>query len=173
MAQRWYVFQTHHGREFLATDHLRRQRYETLMPFTYANRMRKGIVVRRDRIPLFRSYGFVRFDVVQDRWKPICSTIGVKWLLSATPERPTPVPPGVIESLQQTLFQPDTPQTTAMEINPRCVVEVTRGTWQDHTGICTASDKDRATLLMSILGEDVEVTFAISDLRLISNEEGT
>jgi transcription antitermination factor NusG len=172
MAQRWYVFQTHHGREFLATDHLNRQRYETLMPYTYVNRMRSGVVVKRERVAILRTYGFVRFDVDTDRWKPICSTIGVKRLLGNTPDRPTPLPPGVIESLQQTLLNSETLQS-ATDINPNCVVEVTRGMWRDHTGICQSVLEDVATVTMVILGELVNIAFALSDLRLISNGEGT
>lgn len=172
MAQRWYVFQTHHGREFLATDHLRRQRYETLMPYTYVPKMRKGVVLRQERSPVFRSYGFVRFDVKQDRWKPICFTLGVKRLLSATPEQPTPIPDGVIESIQENLLQPEAPRS-AMEINPHCVVEVTRGIWFGHTGICETVCDGVTTVIVCILGEPVRVAFATSDLRFISNGEGT
>lgn len=172
MAQRWYVFQTHHGREFLATDHLNRQRYETLMPHTYVNRMRAGVVVKRERIAIFRCYGFVRFNVDTDRWKPICSTIGVKRLLGTTPERPTPLPPDVVESLQKSLSVLEAPQY-AMDINPNSVVEVTRGSWRDHTGICKEVCDGVATVTMVILGELVNIAFALSDLRLISNGEGT
>lgn len=73
----WIVCSTHVNQEQLAITHLKRQQYDIYCPMyiksiTHARRVDK---VKR---PLFPGYMFVHADPVQDNWRPVLSTMGIR-----------------------------------------------------------------------------------------------
>lgn len=180
---RWYVFQTRHNTEFLAERQLQRQRFETFVPSVIVDKTRKGVVIGQEKRALFRSYGFVRFDVSLDHWRPIASTYGVKRLFGITPERPICLPVGVIESLQAAMLVPLTPiqdviATPAPDtilvplpvLDPNEVVEVIAGPMGGHIGIVQYSEHGRVVLLMDILQSQVPVSFKLVNVRKLTDQ---
>ena len=74
--KRWYVVYTHANSESKARDHLLRQGFVAILP-TYKRwrrHARRQEVVER---PLFPRYLFVALDMLEQRWRPILSTVGV------------------------------------------------------------------------------------------------
>jgi len=178
---RWYVFQSHVGKEFLAQKQLSRlkQRFETFVPFEIKEKKRLGVVIGHEKRAIFRSYGFIRFDIDKDWWRPICSTYGVKRLFSTTPECPIPLPHDTIETLIKSfetvaLAAPEIiPATPVVEqaiiAVPEVIAEhapavVLEGVFAGNVGICEYSDTEKTELLMQILGGDVKITFKTRDV---------
>ena len=78
-----------------AEQNLARQSFEAFFP---------SVLIRYSRVhvikePLFRGYGFVRFDCEVDRWLSINSTRGVIRLLPRHHEVPDPMREGFVESM--------------------------------------------------------------------------
>jgi len=93
----WYVVYTHANAEAKARSHLLRQGFATMLP-TYRcwrSHARKREVVER---PLFPRYLFVALDVLEQRWRPILSTVGVCELVRHG-NAPTPMPSGLAEEI--------------------------------------------------------------------------
>ena len=84
--------------ERLAARYLRRQGYLAYLP-RYAKRRRHARRVDYVRAPLFPRYLFVRFDTQATPWRPIISTVGVRYLVMHG-DTPTRVPEGVVEEIQ-------------------------------------------------------------------------
>jgi transcription antitermination factor NusG len=179
---RWYVFQTRHRAEFITETQLNRQKYGTYVPYEMIDVTRLGVVVGQEKRAYFRSYGFVRFDVNRDHWRPICSTYGVKRLFSTSPEHPICLPEGVVESLQRAMLGLGPEQEIVVEpivaaISEYVVAEgdeaeVITGIFAGRTGIVQTTKKDRGVLLMDILQEQVPVKFKLSNLRKTDQSNG-
>ena len=180
---RWYVFQSRSNSEFFAERQLTQQKFGTWVPWEIIDKKRLGVTIGQQKQALFRSYGFVQFDVDFDPWRPICSTFGVKRLLSTTPEKPIPVPVGMVESLQLSMQEPLTPEqdivpfigdvpiinmaVLAPSVQPNDEAEVVNGTYAGHVGIVKETSKKRCKLLMDILGGQVPVTFKLMNVRKV------
>lgn len=173
----WYVFQTGGNQEFFAERQLNRQRFDTYVPCEIVDKLRMGVVIGTERRALFRSYGFVRFNVATDRWRSICHSPGVKRLLSTTPEHPIAVPDATIESLQWAVLEltlmPEQDIVVVPEPAPTIVkgmpAEVQQGTFAGRVGIVQSTSSTRAKLLMEILGSKVPVSFRLVNLRPATN----
>src|SRR4051812_13020858 len=97
---RWYVVHTQPNAEFKAAARLEEQGFRTFFPrFRQSRRhARRTDVVAR---PVFPRYLFVWLDIGLQRWRSVNGTIGVVALVGAS-DKPTPVPRGVVESLEAT-----------------------------------------------------------------------
>jgi transcriptional antiterminator RfaH len=175
---RWYVFQSRHKSEFFAEHQLNRQGYDTWVPYEMVDRTRMGVVVGQEKRALFRSYGFVRFDIGTDHWRPICSSYGIKRLFSTTPDKPIALPRDVIESLQFAmlgLVEPDQDIVVEPVVEPVVTpdplpvpsfalgdgAEVLTGIFAGRTGIVQSTSSSRVVLLMDILHGQVSVKFKL------------
>lgn len=94
---RWYVVQTHQHCEVLAERHLSSQNFRTYLP-KRRRTVRHARKIRPVCSAYFEGYLFVSFDIREQRWSPINSTVGVRKLVM-TNCAPIPVPFGVIETL--------------------------------------------------------------------------
>lgn len=147
---RWYCVQSKPRDELVAEIQLRQQGFEAYLP-----QQMEAIPGKDARIrPLFPGYLFVRFDRDRDQWRPICHTRGVYRLFSASPERPIPVPRGVVEAIRAKaapngVIYPLEPERT---IPPGTKLRITGGAFEFHTGVCQWTGQDRVGLLLQILG---------------------
>lgn len=136
-----------------------------------------GVVIGTERRALFRSYGFVRFNVATDRWRSICHSPGVKRLLSTAPEHPIAVPDATIDSLQWAVLELSMMPEQEIIAVPAAVdpivkdmqAEVQQGTFAGRVGIVQSTSSTRAKLLMDILGSKVPVSFRLVNLRAVTN----
>lgn len=158
-ADRWYCVSIRPGMRFIAIDALVRQGYPTLMPMI-ERELRDG---GRTLSQMFPGYLFVRFDRDGERWRPIASTIGVMRLFGSSPERPTPIPFGIVENMAR-IAGPDgqviiqLPDIFRMGQRLR----LTNGPFADLIGVCRLSDGDRIRLLVEAMGHAIEVDVARS-----------
>lgn len=159
--KRWYVVYTRTGMERLALGHLERQGFAAYLPQRMKERRRDAI-----KVSLFPRYLFVSFDAESHQWRSINGTHGVSYLITMG-ERPSAVPVGVVEAIAERENAEG-----LVEIDEPCpyeegeVVEVTRGAFADQTGIFkSGSDKQRVTLLLNLLGREMEVQLPPSAIR--------
>jgi transcriptional antiterminator RfaH len=72
---RWYLIHSHPHAEGKASEHLRRQGFETYLP-RYLKQRRHARRIEKVSAPLFPSYLFAAVDTASQRWLAIDSTIG-------------------------------------------------------------------------------------------------
>lgn len=163
--KRWYVIYTRTGMERIALGHLENQGYTAYLPLRFKER-RRARHVDAIRAPLFPGYLFVQLDPTRDRWHAINGTYGVRYIV-AMGDRPSAMPVGVVESIRarenaQGLIEIVDPCPYA----PGEVVEITRGVMADQTGIFKCrDDKQRVTLLLSLLGRETEIRLPANAVR--------
>lgn len=156
----WYVAHTHAGAESRAVWHLERQGFTTFLP-QYLKRRRHARRTDWVRAPLFPRYLFISLDVARERWQAIQSTIGVRYLICAD-GKPLELHRRVVEELRE---REDEHGLIAM--SQQCPfqhgdrVQVTEGALIDQIGIFQcSSDKERAVVLLKLLGRDLRVEVA-------------
>ena len=150
--RRWYVVQTHPRQEAQAQRELQNQDFQAFCPMV-AKESRLGVYL----VPLFPGYIFCQIDTSRP-WRSVASTRGVLRLLSSAPERPIPVPPGIVEELMATASL----RSVITAIAPPLLAEgakvrVTDGPFADQQGIVLWSDNRRVRLLMEILGRQTPI----------------
>lgn len=155
--KRWYVVYTRAGMERMALGHLENQEYTVYLPQRSKECRHAGRIAAIKK-PLFPRYLFVELDLTTDAWHAINGTYGVGYLITMG-LRPSAVPPGIVEAIRV--------RENAegfVEIVEPCpyatgdVVEITHGAFADQTGIFKCSDdKQRVTLLLGLLGREMEV----------------
>lgn len=105
MAARYYVALTNPGADQVARVELERVGIAvTLLTRIYespVDQVRPWRGGAQRSAPLFPGYLFLSMDVgaAGARWRLACSRRGVQRLLGPTPERPQPVPVGIVEDL--------------------------------------------------------------------------
>lgn len=163
--KRWYVVYTRMGMERMALGHLERQGYTAYLPQRLKER-RHARRIDTIKTPLFPRYLFVELDTETDRWHAINGTYGVGYLVTMG-DRPSAVPSGIVESIRARENN-----AGLVEIDEPCpyakgeVVEITRGAFAAQTGIFkTDDDKQRITLLLSVLGRETEVRLPANAVR--------
>ena len=163
--RRWYVVYTRTGMERMALGHLEEQGYTAYLPKRLKER-RHARRIDTIKTPLFPRYLFVELDLATDAWHAINGTYGVGYLV-AMGERPSALPQGIVEAIR---VRENT--EGLVEIVEPCpyakgdVVEITRGALADQTGIFKCGDdKQRVTLLLSLLGRETEVRLPGSAVR--------
>lgn len=156
---RWYCVQTEWRRETEVRDRLEDQGFGVFLPLVMVMRPVKPGIMQATTRPAFPGYLFVRFDMMQARWRSILYTRGVKGMFSATPERPTPVPQAQMDVLFAAGFdRPITEDPRPAMIQAGAKVRVTDGPFTDHEGVCLLDDKERVELLLTIFGRRTPVT---------------
>jgi transcriptional antiterminator RfaH len=148
--ERWFCVQTQPRKEAMALVNLERQGFRSFLP-----RLMKTVRHARRRrtvqAPLFPGYLFTALDLDRDRWRPINGSFGVVALVMAG-DRPRPVPPGVVESLQA-LADATGLVDLGPHLTPGGAVRVLTGPFADQLGrLVTLDDRGRATVLLEIMG---------------------
>ena len=147
--RRWYLVRSLTGRELVAEGQLRNQGFSTFLP----KQLKTIRHARRLRVALsafFPGYLFVRLDLGRDRWRSVNGTLGVACLVGSS-DRPTPVPPGVVEALIEAADARDVlagPQLRAGQ-----TVRIIAGAFADQLAVIERlDDAGRVQLLLDILG---------------------
>lgn len=157
-AGRWYVVHTRPSQETRAKTQLSRQGFTTFLP-TFTRTIRHSRQFRTSDSPLFPRYLFIRFDVNQDRWRSVNSTLGVSCLITAG-EKPLPVPRGAIEEMLS-----HGRHSPLLELKQGSPVRVVTGPFAGIVGKLVRLDAGgRVRVLLSILGGDVPVSVETKDL---------
>ena len=139
----------------MALEHLRRQGYAAYLPKCLKWRRHAR---RKERVarPLFPRYLFVTLDLVQQRWRPILSTIGVCDLLRHG-DAPAPVPVGLVEEIQDSERHGALDQTRAHKLRVGDEVRIASGAFAELVGqVCEATDQGRVYVLLDLLGRQVK-----------------
>lgn len=154
---RWYVVYTRTGMQRMALGHLENQGYTAYLPQRLKER-RHARRIDTVKIPLFPRYLFVELDLATDGWHAINGTYGVGYLITMG-ARASAVPPGIVEAIRARENAEG-----LVEIAEACpyaagdVIEITHGAFADQTGIFKCGDDNqRVTLLLSMLGREMEV----------------
>jgi transcriptional antiterminator RfaH len=160
MKKTWYVVYTHANSEAKARSHLLRQGFTTMLP-TYRcwrSHARKREVVER---PLFPRYLFVALDMLEQRWRPILSTVGVCDLVRHG-NAPTPLPTGLAEELGTRAAHGDFDRLSPLDgLRDGDVVLIMEGPFADLVGrFAGLADKDRVFVLLDLLGRQVRATLS-------------
>ena len=161
--KRWFVVHCRSNGEQKALFHLRRQGYETYLPF-YKKIRRHARRLEKITRPLFPRYLFVKLDLESSCWRPIRSTLGVSQLICRG-DLPAAVPEGIVEELQSQenekgLVVPD------WSFQEGDKVQVTGGALLDQIGLFKAVDSDhRVVILLNLLGREVEVGLPLEDVQ--------
>jgi len=156
--------QTHHGREALADDNLRRQGLETFLP-TYREQRKDGSEVVRY---LFPSYIFIAMEAME-YWPIVHRSIGIKQVLTFHPNKKEYIEPSLLSSEAiETLRRSATldEQKEARRITAGCYVKILSGVFagQAESALVEWADNTRATLLISIFNRRVRAQFYLRDL---------
>ena len=157
--RQWYVVQTRPNSERLAKAHLSRQGFETYLPVYRKRRSHAG---RVDMIaaPLFPRYIFVAIDLQSQRWRSICSTVGVAQLVCHG-DRPTPLAGEIVAELRS---REDERGLIHLEngFKPGERVRVIGGAFADHFGMLVSMrDGERVAVLLDLLGRKVRAVMNI------------
>jgi transcriptional antiterminator RfaH len=154
---RWYVVQTQANAESKAVGHLARQGFTTYLP-RYLKKRRHARRVETVTAPLFPRYLFVEIDLASQRWRSICSTVGVSQLV-CNGEQPAPVPDDVIGSLRG---REDASGLVRLahrpNFKPGDKVRILEGAFYDCLGIYDGmTDRERVGILLDLLGRKVRI----------------
>ena len=161
---RWYVVQTHPHAESKAQMHLSRQGFSTYLP-RYLKRRRHArrfeIVAR----PLFPRYMFVAIDIATQRWRSVCSTIGITRLVCQG-DRPAAVPDAVVDGLRR---DEDSAGFIRLPVRPAFkpgeTVRVLDGVFSTCLGLFEGmTDGERVAILLDLLGRKVRVVMDVESV---------
>lgn len=161
--ERWFVFFTHPSAEKRAQESITELGLPVFVPFEKRIQRRPGRKSRLYEAALFPGYGFVRFDMNDDRWGSIKHSDGVVDLLGSGGV-PSSVPDGAIDGLKLAetvgLFDRTKPPSVGMS------VEITDGPFASWIGKVTkARSGDRIDVLLNIFGADRSVTIPVAYMR--------
>jgi transcriptional antiterminator RfaH len=154
---RWYCAAAAPRREVDARDALEDAGFAAFLPLV-AVTIRHARKERVEQRAVFPGYLFVALDVSRPGWRLAAHTKGIRRLFGSTPERPTPLPIGLVERMLAVGFdQPIVADVTPALIAAGADVRITDGPMLDHRGICQWDDGTRCRVLLSILGREIEV----------------
>lgn len=109
---------------------------------------------------LFPSYLIISFDIGDSHWRDIGHARGVKRILGGDPERPTPIPLGVIDELMVKFSTGAfNPPPAPGPIQAGEMGRVISGSFADRVGRCEFSSKGRVQLLLSLFGGAQKIDF--------------
>ena len=108
--------------------------------------------------PLFPRYLFVAIDLNMQRWRSICSTVGISRLV-CNGDDPTPVPMGIVEALRS---REDAGGFIKLDCRPRFragdKVRVLDGAFSSCFGLFEGTaERERIAILLDLLGRKVRV----------------
>lgn len=162
-----YVVQTHPCSEALAKANLEAHGFEVYLP-TVIDEIRHGRM-REKRLeveaPLFPGYLFVRFDIGTDPWRVVSAAKGVKRLMGADSEHPTPLGINTLDELRARFLAGEfVRRSNTYIVSAGDRVTVRQGAFQGHAGVCKVSRGERVKVLLSILSGSVLVDLAAENV---------
>lgn len=160
MVARWYVAQVVPRCEAWAIKNARAQAFEVFWP---RYELQRKVGSAKYYKGVFPGYIFVNFDVFDDSWRGICHTFGIKRVLGATDYGASSIPYGFVENMIEAAPDGliDIPKQECLKFNYGDKLKVIDGPFAGRVGIFQQSEKDRVALLLSLLGRETRVYFAI------------
>lgn len=162
-ASRWYVAETHPGKEAIAMENLSRQGFQGFCPrFRKLRRHAR----RRETVlaPLFPGYVFVRFDPDCQPWRSINGTLGVRRLIGGESTRPEPMPESAMHQILSRCRNGIVTQLVD-RFEPGGTVRILTGPFAESLAeIESLDDKGRVRVLLDILGGACSVRVNLSCL---------
>ena len=151
----WYVVNTLAHQEGRAEANLLRQGFSAWFPAVMRSR-RHARRIDTVRAPLFPGYVFVEMDPETTPWSPINGTFGVRRLICEN-GKPAKLPEGFVEDLRKALAENGIASPDQPWFKPGRRVRLLSGPFADYVGtLLKLTAKDRVTLLLRVLGRDVE-----------------
>lgn len=164
--KQWYVVYTKPRQEAVAQDNLRRQGYETFLPWCRRDRRhRAGWVTSTE--PLFPRYLFLHADLARENTASVRSTTGAIGFV-VFGGRPGTIPDEFVEHLGAAAE----PGTQIVPLGPKAFrrgdrLEVKSGPFAGLEGVYLAEKgEDRVVLLFRLLGRENAVTVERRNLAL-------
>lgn len=158
-SRQWYVVQTRPNSERRALSHLVRQGFETYLP-VYRKRRSHAGKVDIVAAPLFPRYLFVAIDLASQRWRSICSTVGVAQLVCHG-DRPTPLASEIVAELRSREDERGLIHL-GNAFRPGERVRVVGGAFAEHFGMFDSmGDGERVAVLLDLLGRKVRAVMNI------------
>jgi transcriptional antiterminator RfaH len=167
-APRWHCVWTHPQREYQALQGLVEQHWDCYLPLCIERGNK-----RPDRIAaLFPRYLFVRMDPVRDPWGCIQHTAGVGGLIRHAPDRPTPIPHGVVEHLlartSSRSVVDDPGDAPPRHIPLGASVSLVGGAFDGLAGVVALSGPDRCRVLLSLFAGVVPLNVPTANLVVVA-----
>lgn len=154
---RWYCAAAEPRRETAARDALEAAGFAAFLPMV-AVTVRHARKVRIEQRAFFPGYLFVALDMSNPGWRLAAHTPRVRRLFGQTPERPTPLPVGLIEHMLVVGFdRPIVEDITPVLIKYGAKVRIADGPFASFDGVCQWDDGTRCMVLASIFGRSAPV----------------
>lgn len=170
MAQAWHCAITKPFGGELADRELRKQGFDVFNPLCINQRFVRG-KLKEFIQPYLPGYIFIQFDAIEDNWKPIHYTRGIKELIRATPERPIPISQKAMDILLERCDAEGYIQATAVDLELEkliplgSLVRINEGPLAGRQGIWSAREK--IGVLLSVFGRDMIVPMKTRNVELI------
>ena len=158
----WFAVAAKPRQEQIAEANLRRQGYHAVVPLIEARKRRQNKWTTVTE-PLFSGYLFVQLELGKDNLAPIRSTLGCRDLVRIGPGL-VPVPDAVMTPL---LSLSSSPKTGEVLFSEGDEVAILAGDFKGLQGIYKlAKGKDRAEVLIALLGKERPITVELDDLAI-------
>lgn len=153
---RWYAAKAKPSQERIALENLSRQEFTAYYPRIHIHRVKKGKIIKEIE-GLFPGYLFVNFILEPSAWRIINSTRGIMRLLSFSQDgKPSPVPPGHIEALQERESSGEFHIPVAARFRKNDTVRIKNGPSAGKTGHVLCTKGERVEFLLHLLGREVK-----------------
>lgn len=168
--KRWYVVNTHPGREYCAKRSLDARGFAPFLPEAVQRKRYPSGAIYQHRGALFPNYLFIELDLAIQGWRAIDETFGVAGILryqdDAGDERPLPVPADVMAEIQRRVQNGG----GAVSLGALARREVFRkgqrlrvegGPLEGLTGLFVVGSKKRVQLLLDMLPVSKVITLPV------------
>lgn len=161
---KWYVIRTKIRQEQIAFENLQRQGYQCFYPRLKKIQRKRG--TKQECIEaLFPGYLFIHLDIEKTNVRPIRSTRGVYGLV-VFGLQVKPVSDGIISTLQFQVNDEGVIENKEIEFTTGQKVRIQSGAMEGLEAIFQVKNgRDRAMLLLNILGTDRLVEIPVADLQ--------
>ena len=170
----WYVATTEAFCEARAEEGIERKRIgvQTFNPKCVTTKFIRGRK-QMTEMPYLPGYIFVRFDRGDDRWRGIYAVRGIRTILGATPERPSPIRDDamaiLLDRCNGQYVEAKHVDTALSKIIPiGSTVQITRGAFSGYEAEVSWSHGDRVKVIMSLLGAQREIKLSSHDVRMVA-----
>ena len=164
---RWYAVQTQPRREGFAALQLEKQNFRVFYP-RQVKSVRHARRLEHRQVGYFPGYIFVALDLAASAWRSVNGTLGVKSLVMFG-ERPSPLPPGLVEYLQASVDDQGL-ITPAVNFSPGDRVRLLSGPFADIVGTMDRLEgAARVRILMDIIGGSIPIVADTHNVVLASD----
>lgn len=174
LEKRWYVVGAYSGMEKKVAEVLQRRIDESvyvdqfgdvLVPTEEVIEMRAGKKRRSER-RFFPGYVFVEMNMNENTWQLVKSTPRVKGFVGGTIQKPTPLPPHEVESIQERIAQGSDKVTPKTVFEPGELVRIIEGPFNDFNGTVEEVnyEKHRLVVAVTIFGRSTPVELDFSQV---------